>query len=151
RECQSSRRQFLCCHRRASSPMSLSSKTNRNRIDMVSAMRAIAIAVFAVLPLQQLTSPAVKDVGWIAGCWEFTSNGRHVTEQWTPVEGGTMMGMSRTVAGEKTTDWEFLMIRRGAKGLEYVAKPSGQAEAVFTAATASPMDVVFENPAHDFP
>ena len=62
-----------------------------------------------------------------------------------------MMGVSRTVAGGKTTEWEFLIIREGAKDLEYVAKPSGQAEATFTAVTASAREVVFENPAHDFP
>ena len=62
-----------------------------------------------------------------------------------------MMGVSRTVAGTRTTEWEFLMIREGSGGLEYVAKPSGQAEATFTASRASAGEVIFENPAHDFP
>ena len=62
-----------------------------------------------------------------------------------------MMGMSRTVVDGKTTEWEFLIIREGPKGLEYVAKPSRQAEAVFTASSASATEVVFENPTHDFP
>ena len=114
-------------------------------------MLLIAIAVLAVTQAPAPAAPAVKDVGWIAGCWEFTRNDRHVLEQWMPVEGETMLGMSRTVAGGKTTEWEFLMIRSGVKGLEYVAKPSGQPEAIFTAATASANDVTFENPAHDFP
>ena len=96
-------------------------------------------------------TPSVKDVAWIAGCWDSTRNGRHVTEHWMPPEGGTMMGVSRTTAGEKTTEWEFLIIRQGAKGLDYVAKPSGQREATFTAARAAANEVVFENPAHDFP
>jgi hypothetical protein len=62
-----------------------------------------------------------------------------------------MMGVSRTVNNGKTTEWEFLMIREGAKGLEYVAKPSGQTETTFTSTRVSPTEVVFENPAHDFP
>jgi len=62
-----------------------------------------------------------------------------------------MIGVSRTVSNGKTTEYEFLLIREGANGLEYVAKPSGQAEATFTAARASASEVVFENPAHDFP
>jgi hypothetical protein len=61
------------------------------------------------------------------------------------------MGVSRTVAGGKTTEWEFLIIREGAKGLEYVAKPSRQAEATFTSTRVSAGEVVFENLAHDFP
>jgi uncharacterized protein DUF6265 len=102
------------------------------------------------LPLQT-TGPAVKDVAWIAGCWDLTRSGRHVAEQWMAPEGGTMIGVSRTVAGGKTTEWEFLIVREGAKGLEYVAKPSGQAEATFTSTRVSPNEAVFENPAHDFP
>ena len=96
-------------------------------------------------------APTVKDVAWITGCWESTRNGRHVTEHWLPPEGGTMMGVARTTAGEKTTEWEFLIIRQGPTGLDYVAKPSGQPEGTFTAARATASEVVFENPAHDFP
>jgi hypothetical protein len=99
----------------------------------------------------QTSPPTVTDVAWIAGCWDLTRNARHTVENWTPVEGGTMLGVSRTVANGKTTEWEFLIIRQGAKGLEYVAKPSGQPEATFTATRASGNEVVFENPTHDFP
>jgi hypothetical protein len=99
----------------------------------------------------QTATPTVTDVAWIAGCWDLTRNARHVAEHWTAAEGGTMMGVSRTVANGKTTEWEFLIIRQGAKGLEYVAKPSEQPEATFTATRVSANEVVFENPAHDFP
>jgi len=96
-------------------------------------------------------APAVKDVAWISGCWDFTRNGRHVAESWTSAEGGTLLGVSRTVSNGKTSEWEFLIIREGAKGLEYVAKPARQPEATFTATSVSATEVVFENPAHDFP
>jgi hypothetical protein len=109
----------------------------------------LLMAALAAAP--QNAVPSAADVAWIAGCWEMTRNGRHVVEQWMPPEGGTMIGMSRTVAGGRTTEWEFLMIRGGADGLDYVAKPSGQAEATFTAPRASGSEVAFENPAHDFP
>jgi hypothetical protein len=72
-------------------------------------------------------------------------------ESWLPPEGGTMMGVSRTVSGGRTTEWEFLIIREGNAGLEYVAKPSGQTEATFTATRRSATEIVFENPTHDFP
>src|SRR5690242_3681452 len=102
----------------------------------------MTIALAAVL-----STPTVRDVAWMAGCWELTSGPRHVVEQWAPPDGGTMIGMSRTVVNGKTTEYEFLLIRDGANGLEYLAKPSGQPEATFTAATASASEVVFENPA----
>jgi hypothetical protein len=65
--------------------------------------------------------------------------------------GGTMLGMSRTVRGGKTTEFEFLQIRDVAGRLAYVAKPSGQAEATFSLKTLGEHEIVFENPEHDFP
>ena len=65
--------------------------------------------------------------------------------------GGTMLGMSRTVRGGRTTEFEFLQIRDVSGALAYIAKPSGQAEATFPLKTIGDHDVVFENPAHDFP
>jgi hypothetical protein len=114
-------------------------------------MTALIPIVISLVVSAAQTAPSIKDVGWMAGCWELNRNGRHVTESWLPPEGGTMMGVSRTVAGDRTTEWEFLIIREGSRGLEYVAKPSGQAEATFTSSRASANEVIFENPAHDFP
>ncbi len=116
-------------------------------------MFAFTVMVLTMLagPGQAPAAPSIKDVAWISGCWDLTRNARHVTETWTPAEGGTMMGVSRTVNNGKTTEWEFLIIREGAAGLEYVAKPSRQPEATFTATRVSATEVVFENPAHDFP
>ena len=45
--------------------------------------------------------------------------------------GGSMLGMSRTVIGGKTVEYEFLRIALVDGTLAYVAKPSGQAEAPF--------------------
>lgn len=115
----------------------------------MSALLTIALALLAITA--QAPAPKIDDVGWIAGCWDDTRNGRHVVEHWLPAEGGTLMGVSRTVANGKTAEWEFLIIRAGAKGLEYVARPSGQAEAVFTSTRVTGAEVVFENPGHDFP
>src|SRR5687767_13106798 len=96
---------------------------------------AIAAAVQAPAPGPGVPTgaPSIRDVAWIAGCWDATRNGRHVAEHWMAPEGGTMMGVSRTTAGDKTTEWEFLIIRQGAQGLDYVAKPSRQPETTFTA------------------
>jgi hypothetical protein len=111
----------------------------------------ILVATLAGQTAAPPSTPTVKDVAWIAGCWDSIRNGRRVTEHWLPPDGGTMMGVSRTTAGEKTTDWEFLIIRQGPKGLDYVAKPARQPEATFTASRATANEVLFENPAHDFP
>jgi len=61
------------------------------------------------------------------------------------------MGVSRTVAGGKTVEFEFLQIHETPKGLAYTARPSGQPEATFLLASRTADEVVFENAAHDFP
>ena len=101
--------------------------------------------------LLQSPRPSVDQLSWLTGCWELTRGTRRVSEQWMRPEAGTMLGMSRTVADGKTLEYEFLMIREGATALEFVAKPSGQPEAVFTATRVAAREIVFENPEHDFP
>src|SRR4051812_39301461 len=108
--------------------------------------------LLTLLPQGPATAtPKAADLAWLNGCWELTRGTRHVLEQWMAPEGATLLGMSRTVSGGKTLEWEFLMIREGAAGLEYVARPSGQAEAIFTSTKVTADEVVFENPQHDFP
>ena len=66
--------------------------------------------------------------------------------------GGTLIGMSRTVRGGKTTGFEFIRIVTGATGIDYVAKPSSsKEETAFRLVKSSPTEAVFENLAHDFP
>lgn len=118
---------------------------------MLAPILFVILAAGGQAPAVSSSTPSIKDVAWIAGCWDSTRGTRHVAEHWMPPGGGTMIGVSRTTVGDKTTEWEFLIIRQSEKGLEYVAKPSGQPEATFTAARATANEVVFENPAHDFP
>jgi hypothetical protein len=65
--------------------------------------------------------------------------------------GGTMIGMSRSVAEDRTVEHEYLRIEVRGNKLAYVATPSGQAEAVFLQAEITARMVAFEAPAHDFP
>ena len=73
------------------------------------------------------------------------------------VSGSFVYGLSAlfmqecTVKGGRIVEHEFLQIREVNGKLAYVAKPSGQAEATFAIKTISDGEVVFENPAHDFP
>lgn len=90
-------------------------------------------------------------LNWIAGCWEGRTANRVYTEQWMKPAGGLMLGMSRTVTGDRTTAFEFLQIREDTAGVSYVSKPSGQTEASFKLVRQSDREVVFENPQHDFP
>lgn len=90
-------------------------------------------------------------LSWMAGCWRQESSGRVVEEMWMAPRGDGLLGMSRTVAKGRIVDHEFLQIRVQDGRLVYIAKPSRQPEATFTAKTASAREVIFENLAHDFP
>jgi hypothetical protein len=90
-------------------------------------------------------------LSWMAGCWRRESPGRTVEEMWMAPRGDGMLGMSRTVATGRIVEHEFLQIRVQDGRLVYIAKPSAQPEATFTAKTAGSREVIFENLAHDFP
>jgi hypothetical protein len=92
-----------------------------------------------------------KPVAWLGGCWELRAGTRVIREQWMPPLGGTMLGSSRTVVGDSTTEWEQLRIEEQGAGLVYVAHPSGQSEATFVADSTGAGFIAFSNPEHDFP
>ncbi len=105
-----------------------------------------------LLTLMMLAQAAdATSVSWLSGCWRQESPARQVDEVWMAPAGDGMLGMSRTVAKGKIVEHEFLQIRVQDGKLVYIARPSGQPEATFTAVKVGPREVVFENPAHDFP
>ena len=65
--------------------------------------------------------------------------------------GGSMIGMGRTVRGDRLVDFELVVLQEQDGGLAYEAHPSGQPTAVFLARTVSESSVIFENLQHDFP
>jgi hypothetical protein len=98
----------------------------------------------------------IHSLSWLTGCWVHEEMGFRRDEQWMEPLGGTMIGMSRSVAGGETVEHELLRIetRDGPTGegrLAFVALPSGQAEATFFQAELSDSMAVFEAPEHDFP
>jgi hypothetical protein len=94
----------------------------------------------------------IEDVAWLAGCWSSDGGEPGSEERWMPLAGGTMLGVSRTIRQGKTVAFEFMEIRYLPDGqLAFVAHPSGQETAVFTALRVGESEVVFENPEHDFP
>jgi Domain of unknown function (DUF6265) len=107
-------------------------------------------AVLPQTPSAQATAK-VDALAWLSGCWSMTRPDGMTEEHWMKPAGGSMLGMSRTVRGARTTEFEFLQIREQGDKLVYIAKPSGQAEASFPSKSITDREVVFENPTHDFP
>ena len=63
-----------------------------------------------------------------------------------------MMGVSRTVAGGKLVEFEYIRIIERADGVFYVAHPNARTPGTeFKLTKLSADSATFENPQHDFP
>jgi hypothetical protein len=111
----------------------------------------LLVSALACLPMVASGQTASEPPAWMAGCWRQEAAGRVADEMWMAPAGGAMLGVNRTVASGRTVSYEFMRIHEDGGRLVFTAKPSGQAEASFPLARSGPRDVVFENPAHDFP
>lgn len=116
-------------------------------------MLKLTLAALLLFPYLVPQTPTMSDVSWIAGGWQTAPGGhRQIEEHWTAVAGGSMMGVSRTVAGDKTVEFEYLRIEQRADGIYYVAHPKARCPGTdFKLTRASATEAVFENPQHDFP
>ena len=106
-----------------------------------------------LLALIFTSAPTLADISWISGDWQTEPGGRRqIEEHWTKVAGESMLGMSRTVAGDKTVEFEYLRIEQRADGIYYVAHPKARCPGTdFKLTRATATEAVFENPQHDFP
>jgi hypothetical protein len=94
----------------------------------------------------------IEDLAWLSGDWETAPGRMQIDEHWTKVAGGSMIGMSRTVAGGKTVFFEYLRIEARGDGVYYVAHPKARTPGTdFKLTRLTGQEAVFENPAHDFP
>ena len=114
-----------------------------------------ALLRHVVLLLDQMQAAGDLSIGkleWLAGCWQRESAEPGSGEHWMSPAGGTMLGMSRTVRQGKTIEYEFMQVHAQPDGaFAFTALPSGQPMATFPLVHLSESEVVFENPAHDFP
>ena len=72
---------------------------------------AIALSLAAAAPAGlpdagQQAGPDVDRLSWLSGCWTQPRGNGLVEEQWMAPRGGSMLGMSRTVIGGKTVEYD---------------------------------------------
>ncbi len=112
-------------------------------------LATVAIVLAWDVVLSQSTG--IQRAMWLQGCWELSTPARSVEEIWTTPKGGSMMGVSRTIRDGMLAEYELIVLREQGEQLAYVAHPSGQAQATFLSTRVTSSELVFENPAHDFP
>ena len=93
----------------------------------------------------------VEQLAWLSGVWTCTKGELAIEEYWTPPGGGLLLGAGRELHGTKLTFFEHLRIEEREGTLFYVAIPMGKGVADFPVTLLKEHEVVFENPAHDFP
>lgn len=99
------------------------------------------------------TPPRIAELAWISGDWQTAAGGRaQIEEHWTLPAGGTMIGMGRTVVGDKTVEFELLRIEQRGDDIFYVAHPNANCpQTDFKLTRLAAQEAIFENPAHDYP
>ena len=98
--------------------------------------------------LEMALALTLRDIAWLTGEWQLTTATACVEEQWTGPSTNMLVGMSRTVAGGRTTAFEFMRIEARADGIYYVAQPGGRPPVDFKLASESASELVFVNPGH---
>ena len=88
---------------------------------------------------------------WLEGHWCSDDEGRQAEEVWLPEAGGMLLGMSRTVRGNKLESFEYMRIVSDGKDAHFHVQPDGVPPTVFAQAARGAGWIRFENPAHDFP
>lgn len=115
-------------------------------------MRSLLLAAWFLFTAygSQLTAQTLKDFTWLAGS-RTMAGPVLIEERWTDPASNMMLGVSRTVRGEKVVEFEFLRIEARADGLYYVAQPGGRPPTDFKLTKWDGTEAIFENPQHDFP
>ena len=81
-------------------------------------------------PAESATGP-LAPLAWLHGCREGKVNQRDFREEWLPLAGDVMIGVSQTTLRGKTVDFEYLRLEPRPEGVFYTAAPSGKNEASF--------------------
>ena len=103
------------------------------------------------IALPEPAKATIADMAWLTDAWAGTRNTSSIEERWSPPRGGAMLGVSRTVRGEKMTAFEYLRIVERDGGLVYVAQPGGKSPTEFVLAELDNQRCVFLNPRHSYP
>ena len=128
----------------------------RRTATLVMIALTLSTATAIAWPNRQAPQASPLDqLAWFTGCWAYTSPRVIIEEHWTRPAGGSMLGMSRTLrrnpGGDSTIAWEFIRVYARGTDLVYAAQPHNQPSAEFVSDKVGDTEVVFANPAHDFP
>ena len=116
-------------------------------------MRKFAMAAAAMLCLTGFTLTFGERPFWLSGHWvhEDKDKGSWTEESWL-WRGGMLVGVSMTGSAGVTKSYEYMRIDTDKEGrTTFWASPRGRTPVPFKMVSLSAAEVVFENPANDYP
>jgi hypothetical protein len=106
---------------------------------------ATAQADAANVPAAAHPSVELAAFEWLAGDWVIIDGKRRIEETWTRPAADMMLGMSRTLDGERTVSFEFVRIAARPDGVFYIAQPGGRPPVAFPLQSWDGTSAVFVN------
>ena len=134
----------------------LASKAELNK-PKLNGKKRMSLAALLWLAAQATSAPTAPHPqmplpAFLTGCHEERRAAGWTEECWTIPRSGSMMGSGRSGTGSEVTSWEWMRIERGSDGVPvFHASPRGAAPVPFRAISASDTEIVFANPAQDYP
>lgn len=117
--------------------------------------KRLLFSILTLLMLVVVASPQNKaslgDLSWLSGCWQGRVGNAIIEEIWSKPSGGSMLGMGRTVKGNRTVSFEFMQFREENGSLVFLPQPEGGARVSFPLKDSFGGKATFENLKHDFP
>lgn len=107
---------------------------------------------YLILIALSASAQEIPKLSFLTGCWRMTAGPMVIEEAWSLPAADGMMGMSRTLKNGKTVFSEFMRIDKQGEGIQYTPRiGTKQGPVAFKMIKLTADEVVFENPAHDFP
>lgn len=115
-----------------------------------------AVAIACAFAAAQLPAPSVEGLAWLEGHWRaedrrFHNRVRFTEEVWIEGTAGAMFGINRTVRDGGMTGFEYMRIVEEEGRLVFIAQPGGAPPVRFPMLSHALNEIVFANPAHDYP
>ena len=115
-------------------------------------MRNTLIAVTAALALTApLAAAPDTALGWLVGDWRTEGPGEWTSEHWEPVRSDTLQGTGQNGKGDQIVSTDRMTIKMRDGTAIFIASPNGAPPTEFHEAFRGGQEIIFENPAHDYP
>jgi len=112
---------------------------------------SLLILLVAITVSQAQKKASLADLSWLSGCWEGRQGDAILEEIWSKPDGGSMLGLGRTVKANRTVSFEFMQFREENGRLVFLPQPQGGERVSFPLKNSYGGKLTFENKEHDFP